>query len=110
MAKSDMMEMALEKLLGDMDDLEGSAAMAHSAEDCPDPLGCKMHDDELGEHLSPGDKPGEPAEGVEIEIKKIGPGMPSMEGAKDEPSVDDLGQHGEGLSEEDAEELRKLLK
>ncbi len=110
MNKSDLMDVALEKLMGDMDDLEGSSAMSHSAEDCPDPLGCKMHDDELGENLNPAnaEKMGAPV--VSIEVKKMGDGLPSMEGAKDEPSLDDKGEHGEGLSDEDAEILKKLLK
>jgi hypothetical protein len=104
MKPSEMMEMALEKLAGDMDDIEGHGAMAHSAEECPDPLSCSMHDDEHGDNLSKVE-PGT-ADGVEIEIKKVGPGMPSMDGEKEEPE----GKAEDGLSEEDAEELRKLLK
>jgi hypothetical protein len=108
MDKSALMEMALEKLVGDMDDLEGSAAMSHSAEDCPDPLGCKEHDSEHADNLS---GEGKPEGGVEVEIKKIG-GMPSMEGAKaeDEEEGAEHEPKAEGLSDEEAEELRKLLK
>ena len=107
MNKSDLMDIALEKLGGDMDDLEGHSAMSHSAEDCPDPLGCKMHDGELGDNLSPAAVEGKPI--LEIEVK--GEGLPSMNGAKaEEPSLDDKGENGEGLSEEDAEILKKLLK
>lgn len=104
MNKSDLMEMALEKLVGDMDDLEGSSAMEHSPEECPDPLGCKMHDAESGDSLSieanPGDKPGlpsmkgTPSKGDGEEGADLG-GEPAAEG---------------GLSEEEAELLKKLLK
>lgn len=94
MERDKMIDMALEKLMGDMDDLEGKGAMSHSMEDCPDPLGCKMHDSDVGENLSP-----EPS--VKIEVHKMG--LPSMDGGKEEGK-------GEGLSPEEAEELRKLLK
>lgn len=108
MNKSELMEMALEKLVGDMDDLEGSAAMEHSPEECPDPLGCKMHDAEAGDSLSseanPGDKPGLPS------MK----GTPSKgDGDEGEDLGDDLPGEPEaegGLSEEEAELLKKLLK
>lgn len=100
-----MLDMALEKLMGDMDDLEGSSAMSHSQEECPDPLTCSAHDSELGDSLAPGDK--EPA--VSIEVHKLG--IPTLDGAKaEEPSLDDKGEHGEELSAEDAEILKKLLR
>ncbi len=103
-----MMDMALERLMGDMDDLEGDASMAHSQEDCPDPLGCKMHDSESGDAL-----PAKPT-GVEIEIKKIGEGMPSLKGVPGESPSEEVSEHEgkaeDGLSAEEAEELRKLLK
>ena len=41
--KTALLDAALEHFLGDMDDLEGSAVMSHSVEDCPDPLTCKDH-------------------------------------------------------------------
>lgn len=110
MNKSALMDIALEKLAGDMDDLEGSAAMSHSAEDCPDPLGCKMHDSELGENLSPAaaeKMDGKPM--VEIEIKKMGEGLPSMEGEK-EDAAEEAVEHADGLSADEAEELFELLK
>ncbi len=108
MNKSDMMEMALDKLMGDMDDIEGDSSMAHDQDECPDPLGCKMHDAESGEALA-----GKPS-GVEIEIKKIGEGVPSMKGIPadspgEEPEEGKESAAEDGLSAEEAEELRKLL-
>lgn len=102
MNKSEMMDMVLEQLSGDMDDLEGTASMSHSLENCPDPIGCSMHDDEHGDNLSPA-AAGKDGGGVEIEIKNIGDGMPSMDGAKEEAAEN-------GLTEEETEALRKLLK
>lgn len=96
MDKSALMDMVLDKIMGELDDVEGSSAMAHSAEECPDPLTCSQHDGELGEHLTP-------AEGPDGEIEKGG--LPSMDGAK----AEDADPAGE-LSPEEAEELRKLLK
>ncbi len=101
MKKSDLMEMALEKLVGDMDDLEGSASMAHESDECPDPLTCTMHDSESADNLS-----GEDNGGVEGAIKKLGAGIPSMEGDKEESES----PAEEGMSAEDIEALRKLLK
>lgn len=98
MEKSEIMNMVLDRLVDEMDEVEGNSSMAHSQEECPDPLGCTMHDGEHGDNLSEG-KPS----GVEVEIKKLGEGMPSMEGAKEDAAED-------GLSDDDAEELRKLLK
>lgn len=98
--KSDMMDEALERLAGDMDAMEGRDAMKHPMEECPDPMTCTQHDDELGEGIAE-DKP----VGVAIEVKPI-PGMPSMEGEKSEGE----GSAEEGLSPEDVEELRKLVK
>jgi hypothetical protein len=103
MNKSELMEMALEKLVGDMDDLEGSGAMAHSTEDCPDPLGCTMHEAEAGDSLSSDAKPGDK------------PGLPSMKGTPSKGDGEEVVEEAEGaaedgLSAEEAEELRKLLK
>lgn len=98
-----MFDKALEMLMGDMDDMEGSSAMSHSAEECPDPLGCTDHDMEHGKDLTPDG--GGPS--VKIEVSKMG--IPSMDGKK-EPSLDDKGENGEELSPEDAEILKKLLK
>lgn len=89
-------EKALAMLSGDMDSLEGKSAMAHSLDDCPDPLGCDMHESENAEPLA--DK------GLTIEIK--GAGMPTLDGAK-APESEGM---GEGLSDEEAEALKKLLK
>ncbi len=86
MDKERILDLVLERLIGDMDDMEGSAAMAHSADECPDPLGCKMHDSELGDSLTK-DEPG---------MK----GIPSLEGQSEEKAE---------LSDDDAEELKKLL-
>lgn len=106
MEKSDLLDKALEMIMGDLDDIEGSGAMSHSAEECPDPLTCSDHDSELGSALAPGEK--EPA-ALKIEVSKMG--MPSMEGpSAEEPSIDDKGEHGEELDAEDVEALKKLLR
>lgn len=97
---ADLIDAALEKLIGDMDDLEGSAATAHDVDSCPDPLTCKAHDGELGENLSQG------GDGVEVEVKKIGKGVPSLDGAAAEAEAG----ADEGLSPAEVEDLRKLLK
>ncbi len=108
MNKSELMDVALEKLMGDMDDVEGSSAMSHSAEDCPDPLGCKMHDSEMADNLSGAEKKeGDPI--LAIEIKGKGEGLPSMEGAK-EDKAEEAVEHADGLSADEAEELFELLK
>ena len=101
MQKEDLLDMALEKIMGEMDDVEGHSAMEHSLEDCPDPLNCDQHGLEAGKNLTP-----EPS-AIKIEIHK--PGMPTLDGEK-------LSEEGEGtksdegLSPAEAEELRKLLK
>ena len=105
MEKTDLLDKALEMIMGDLDDMEGSSAMSHSADECPDPLTCGAHDSELGSALAPGDK--EPA--VKIEVSKMG--LPSMDGEKaEEPSIDDKGEHGESLDQEDIDALKKLLR
>ncbi len=105
MEKTDLLDKALEMIMGDLDDMEGSEAMKHSPEECPDPLTCSAHDGALGSALAPGDK--EPA--VKIEVSKMG--IPSMDGEKEEePSIDDKGEHGESLDEEDIDALKKLLR
>ena len=100
MNKSELMEMALERLIGDMDDLEGADAMAHGVDECPDPLGCTMHESESGDSLSSDAKPGDK------------PGLPSMKGTPSKGDGEEVaeGAAEDGLSAEDAEELRKLLK
>jgi len=91
-----MFDAALEKMMGELDDVEGSSAMSHSQDECPDPLGCNQHEAEQGDSLSGGD-------GVTIEVKKMG--LPSLDGSKEEE-----GEGSEGLSPEEADQLRKLLK
>lgn len=95
MEKSALFDAALEKMMNELDEVEGSSATAHSLEDCTDPLTCGQHEAEEGEHLTP--EKGSPA-AVTVEVHKMG--LPSMEGEKAE----------DGLSPEDVEELRKLLK
>lgn len=92
-----MFDAALDRIMSELDDVEGGSAMAHSAEDCPDPLGCTMHESENAEPLA-GDK------GASVVEIKLG-GAPSMEG----DSADDDSKAEDGLSPEEAEELRKLL-
>ena len=96
---SSLFEAALDRLLGDMDDTEGHAAMAHSVEECPDPLNCTAHDSESMGDLAQSGKPS-----LEIEVHK------SMNpGDADAPSLSDKGEEGEGLSEEDKNILKKIL-
>lgn len=97
MEKSALFEAALDRIMGELDDVEGGSAMSHSAEDCPDPLGCTMHESENAEPLA---AKGEAPLGVEIEVKKMG--VPSLDGDSESKAED-------GLSPEEAEELRKLL-
>lgn len=97
MEKAEMLDKALDMLLGDMDDMEGKGAMAHSADDCEDPLGCSQHDDANSSNLTPDG--GSPS--VKIEVSKGG--LPSLDG-KTEAKAE------EGLSAEEADALRKLLK
>ncbi len=99
MDKTALLDMALEKLMGDMDDMEGSNAMSHSAEDCPEPLTCGEHDGELGKDLTP--------DGGKVEIEVHKDGLPSMDGVTAE---DQEGKAEDGLSPEEAEALKKLLK
>lgn len=102
MDKSGVIDKALEMLAGDMDELEGKSAMAHSLDDCPDPLTCGEHDGEVGEAMAGEGKPA-----LEIKI-----GMPTMEGkaADDHPDSDEEPHHAGDLSDDEAEELAKLLK
>jgi len=95
MGRAKMFDEALDRMIGDLDDVEGKSAMSHSLEDCPDPLGCTEHEAEEGKSLAP--EEGSPA-AVTIEVHKMG--LPSMEGKRAE----------EGLKPEDVEALKKLLK
>jgi hypothetical protein len=97
MDKEKLIDMALEAISSDMDDLEGKSALEHSLEECPDPLTCDMHKGELSDNLSKDEKP----DGIEVEVHKIG--MPSLEGEK-------FGKAEDGLSPEEADELKKLIK
>ncbi len=90
-----MFDAALDRIMSELDDVEGGSAMSHSVEDCPDPLGCTMHESENAEPLAGGEK--------SPSIVEIKLGAPSMDGDKAE------GPAEEGLSDEEAEELRKLL-
>jgi hypothetical protein len=104
MAKSDMLEMALDRIIGELDDIEGHEAMDHSLEECPDPLNCKMHEGELSENMTPDG--GVPA-AVKIEVHKVG--MPTLDG-KELPAEGKGHRAEEGLSPAEAEALKKLLK
>ena len=95
MEKEELLDKVLAMLSGDMDDMEGSEAMKHSQEDCPDPLGCTMHDSELGDSLTGLDKP----DGLKLEVSKVGLA----------PGASEEGEKG-GLSPEEADALRKLLR
>ena len=100
MEKDKMIEAALDRITSELDDVEGHSAMEHSLEECPDPLNCDQHGLEAGKNLTPDG--GGPS--VKIEVHKLG--MPSLDGAKEKEE----GKSEEGLSEDEAEQLRKLLK
>ena len=96
MDKASMLDAALDKILGELDDVEGKGAMSHSMDECPDPFNCKEHESDSGSTMTPDG--GEPS--IKIEISKMR--LPSMEG-KEGPAED-------GLSSDEQEELKKLLK
>jgi hypothetical protein len=102
MDKSAMFDAALDSLMGEMDEMEGSAATAHSADECPDPLGCGQHDAEFGKGLAP--EGAGPA--VKIEISKSA--GPSLQGLKESDA--EGSESAEGLSPEESEMLKKLLR
>lgn len=96
MDKNAMLEMALDKIMGDLDDVEGKGAMAHGMDECPDPLNCKMHEGNSSDNLTPDG--GMPS--IKIELSKMH--MPTMDGKSAEDA--------DGLSDAESEELKKLLK
>ena len=99
MKDSEMLDKALAQIMEELDEIEGTSAMSHSAEECPDPLNCPQHSAEHGDSLS---KEAEPA-AVKIEVHKLA-GMPSLDNPDD-------GKEEKGeLKPEEAEALRKLLK
>lgn len=97
MDNESIIDRALAMLGDDMDGMEGKSAMAHGMDECPDPLNCDQHDDEMGDALG-GDK-GDMKEGMKpaLTIEVHGEGMSPAEGM------------GDGLKEDEAEELKKLL-
>ena len=97
MDREKMLDLALEKMEQEIESIEGDEANSHSMEECKDPLNCPQHMAEMGEGLSK-----EPA-AVKIEVHKLA-GMPSLEGEMKGEKAE------EGLSPDEAEELRKLLK
>lgn len=100
MEKEKLLDMALEKIMNELDDIEGHSANAHTLEECPDPLNCKMHDGDL-DGLAPGkQEEGSPA-AVSVEVHRMG--LPTLDGGKEKE------EKGE-LTPEEAEELRKLLR
>ena len=104
MKDSDSMDAALARILDDMDDLEGKAANAHSLEECPDPLTCTQHDEEMKDNLTPGDK--KPAADLTI---VVGDGMMPKLGGREAGAEGEEGSADEGLSADEAAELRKIL-
>ena len=100
MKDSEMMDAALERLINDMDDMEGKSAMSHSLEECPDPLNCTQHDEDMKENLV-GDK-GKPAADLTI---VVGDGMMPKLGSREKEGEGE----SEGLSSDEAEVLKKLL-
>ena len=92
-----MLDAVLDRIMNELDDVEGGAAMHHSMEECPDPLSCDMHESENANPLA--EHEGHPVV-ADIEVKKMG--IPSLDSAEDSKAED-------GLSPEEAEELKKLL-
>lgn len=101
MHKAEMFDKALDMLMGDMDDMEGKSALSHSMEDCPNPLECDQHDGEEGKDLTPDHD----SRSLEIKVS----GLPTLEG-KQEGKEGAMNRAEEGLSTEEAEQLKKLLK
>lgn len=100
MNKDKFIEFALDKIMHELDEIEGEGAMSHDLDDCPNPLVCDMHNSDLSDSMSQ-EKPA----AIKIEVKKMG--MPSLDGEEEGDKEESL---GEGLSLEEAEELKKLLK
>ena len=46
MKDSEMLDKALAQIMEELDEIEGTSALSHSAEECPDPLTCTQHKDE----------------------------------------------------------------
>ena len=92
---------ALARILDDMDGMEGKAAMSHTLEECPDPLTCTQHDEEAKGNLVPDN--GKPAADLTI---VVGDGMMPKLGSRE---AGEEGKAEDGLSAEDAAELRKIL-
>lgn len=104
MKDSDSMDAALERIINDMDDMEGKAAMSHTLEECPDPMNCTMHDDDVKGNLTPED--GKSKTGLTI---IVGDGMMPKLGDKVSDGPGSEEKSDEGLSPEEAAELRKIL-
>lgn len=95
MDEKDMIDMALSKLGGEMEDMEGKSAMTHEEEHCLDPMACDEHSpfssmDHVDTAGHEGNQDGPDANGVEIEVSKIEPA-------------------GGDMSPEEEEEMRKLF-
>jgi hypothetical protein len=115
MENKDLFDSALSKLMDDMDDMEGSSAMSHSMDECPDPLICPQHDSETGENLTSehsGTADNVTRNGadpvVSIEIKKMG--LPTLEGDNGQDESGSGMEADSGLHPEELEALRKLLR
>lgn len=91
----DMLEAALDKMMGDLDDIEGKGAVKHSLSECPNPEECDQHSDEMPK-MDDG--------GEEMPDKKDGhSALPIMS-----VSVEKMKPKSE-LGPEDIEMLKKLL-
>ena len=94
----DLIDVALSKILDDMDDMEGKGAMEHSLEECENPMECNQHGTDAEDGLNPGDSEHKPV--LEVTIEKHG--SPTMTGS---------GESGaeESLSPDEKEMLKKML-
>ena len=100
MKSDEMIEKALDRIMNELDEIEGGSAMAHEMDECPDPLSCKMHESDESKPLVEEEHPS-----VKVEIHKHG--LPSLDGVSEEAEE---GKAEDGLSAEEAEQLKKLLR
>jgi hypothetical protein len=80
MDKQSMMDMALEKILNEIEDVEGKDAITHAPEHCLDPMSCAEHSDMGVKDMDDMDNNmdesvmGKPA-AIEISVEKQSPMM-----------------------------------
>ena len=134
MDEKDMIDMALSKLGGEMEDMEGKSAMTHEEQHCLDPMSCDEHNpfsmDRVDSDGRQGSQDGPAAEGVEIDViepKSLGGGESGEKYAQGGMVIDPTESRGPGemsaskddltdkhlgassMTQEEEDELRKLF-